>query len=173
MSEPQSPDFSELVNAYYQALYRFAHSLAGNPHEAADLTQQTFLVYARKGHHIRDPGKIKSWLFTTLYREFLRQKRRGATMVSKDHALLEQNSPVETPPLDPALDAETVHQALQSVDEVFRAALTLYYLEELSYREIAAVLDAPLGTVMSRLSRGKTQLKAYFKGRNDSPDSAS
>lgn len=58
------------------------------------------------------------------------------------------------------LDSSTVMAALQSVDEVFRAPLTLFYLEDLSYTEIAAALDVPIGTVMSRLSRGKAQLRA-------------
>ncbi len=58
------------------------------------------------------------------------------------------------------LDAATVMAALQSVDEVFRAPLTLFYLEDLSYQEIAGALEVPVGTVMSRLSRGKSQLRA-------------
>ena len=58
------------------------------------------------------------------------------------------------------LDAGIVMAALQTVDDVFRAPLTLFYLEELSYHEIAEALEVPMGTVMSRLSRGKAQLRA-------------
>jgi RNA polymerase sigma-70 factor (ECF subfamily) len=59
-------------------------------------------------------------------------------------------------------DSATVVSALQAVDEVFRAPLTLFYLEELSYLEIAKILEIPIGTVMSRLSRGKLQLRALL-----------
>jgi DNA-directed RNA polymerase specialized sigma24 family protein len=66
------PDFEDLVNRYYRALYQFAFSLTRAEAEAGDLTQQTFYVWAAKGHQLRDAAKVKTWLFTTLYREFLK-----------------------------------------------------------------------------------------------------
>ena len=68
--------FEDIVSAYYQPLYRFGYSLAKNEHEAGDLVQQTFFIYAEKGDSLRDQSKVKSWLFTTLYREFLRHRRK-------------------------------------------------------------------------------------------------
>ena len=70
-------DFNELVDRHYTALYRFALSLAKNGSEAADLTQQTFYLWASKGHQLRDLAKVKSWLFTTLYREYLSTYRHN------------------------------------------------------------------------------------------------
>ena len=61
-------DFEQLVDAHYTALYRFAFSLAKNEMDAADLTQQTFYIWAEKGHELRDAAKAKTWLFTTIYR---------------------------------------------------------------------------------------------------------
>src|ERR1041385_6319765 len=67
-------DFEELVNLYYPPLYRFALSLTRQESDACDLTQQTFYVWARKGHQLLDPSKVKSWLFTTLHREYLQHR---------------------------------------------------------------------------------------------------
>src|SRR3954463_16796461 len=153
--------FTQLVDAHYTALYRFALSLARNGADAGDLVQQTFFIWATKGESLRDAAKAKSWLFTTLYREFLRGRRRDARATSiEDLPPAEQDIAAEEIDRVARLDAGTVMTALQSVDEVFRAPLTLFYLEELSYHQIAETLGVPIGTVMSRLSRGKAQLRA-------------
>lgn len=152
--------FTQLVDAHYAALYRFALSLARNAADAGDLVQQTYFIWATKGEMLRDTTKAKSWLFTTLYREFLRGRRREARATSiEDLPPGKQELASEEIDRVARLDAPTVVAALQGVDEVFRVPLTLFYLEELSYREIAEALDVPIGTVMSRLSRGKAQLR--------------
>jgi RNA polymerase sigma-70 factor (ECF subfamily) len=157
--------FTQLVDAHYASLYRFALSLARNAADAGDLVQETFFVWATKGEMLRDPAKAKSWLFTTLYREFLRGRRREARSSSiEDLPGGQQEIAAEDVDRVARLDAPTVMAALQSVDEVFRAPLTLFYLEELSYLEIAETLDVPIGTVMSRLSRGKAQMRTALAG---------
>ena len=153
--------FTQLVDAHYMPLFRFALSLTKNSSDAGDLTQQTFFIWAKQGHALREEGKAKSWLFTTLYREFLRIRRRGDRMTA-----LEDLGPVESDPPAPevdmvtGMDATLVVEALQEVDEVYRVPLTLFYMQDLSYKEIAEMIEAPIGTVMSRLSRGKAQLRA-------------
>lgn len=164
--------FPELVETYYAALYRFALSLTKSPADAGDLTQQTFFVWATKGESLRDAGKVKSWLFTTLYREFLRVRRREARITS-----LEELSPAEQDPPDVAtdqlarMDSHLVMEALQEVESVFREPLTLFYLQDLSYLEIAEILAVPIGTVMSRLSRGRARLAALLEGEDARGDS--
>ena len=72
-------DFEKLVEDFYMPLYRFALSLSRSESDAADLTQQTFFLWASKGHQLHEQSKVKTWLFTTLYREFLwgeRKRRR-------------------------------------------------------------------------------------------------
>lgn len=156
------PDFDQLVSAYYQPLYRFALSLAGSEVEACDLTQQTFFLWAEKGQQLRDRSKVKTWLFTTLHREFLGSRRRTTRFPHHDLESVEHELPPVTPATVTALDGRVVMQALQAVDEVYRAPLTLFYLEDHSYLEIAEVLEVPIGTVMSRLARGKAQLRTLL-----------
>jgi RNA polymerase sigma-70 factor (ECF subfamily) len=153
--------FTQLVDAHYMPLYRFALSLTKSPSDAGDLTQQTFFIWAKQGHALREEGKAKSWLFTTLYREFLRIRRRSDRVTA-----LEDLGPVEADPPAPevdvvmGMDSGLVVEALQEVDEAYRIPLTLFYMQDLSYKEIAGMLEVPIGTVMSRLSRGKAQLRS-------------
>src|SRR5579872_6732082 len=67
--------FEHLVDSYYESLYRFALSLTRREADACDMTQQTFYRWATKGGQLRDKSKVKSWLFTTLHREFLANRR--------------------------------------------------------------------------------------------------
>ncbi len=164
-----APDFEQIVDAHYAALYRFALSLARSEHTAADLTQQTFYLWASRGHQLRDAAKVKSWLFTTLYREFLGFHRREARFPQADLEGETAELPAEGGSIADAIDGAAVVAALQQIDEVYRAPLTLFYIEEFSYREIAAVLGVPAGTVMSRLSRGKNLLRKLLLQESDAP----
>lgn len=153
------PDFEQLVNTYYESLYRFALSLTQREAEACDLTQQTFYLWATKGHQLRDKSKVKSWLFTTLHREFLGSRRRGNRFPHHGIDQVEHELPAVPPTIINDLDGSTVMAAMMQVDELYRAPLMLFYLEDHSYQEIADLLEIPTGTVMSRLSRGKAQIR--------------
>jgi RNA polymerase sigma-70 factor (ECF subfamily) len=158
-------DFAKLVEDFYLPLYRFAFSLCRQEPEAADLTQQTFLLWAAKGHQLRDSSKVKTWLFTSLYREFLGRKREQDRFVETDasvEAIALQSIP---PSVIEQLDAEIVQNALHGLEEIYRAPLTLFYLQQHSYKEIAEILEIPIGTVMSRISRGKEQLRKALTDR--------
>jgi RNA polymerase sigma-70 factor (ECF subfamily) len=159
-------DFQQLVDRQYAPLYRFALSLAKSETEAADLTQQTFFLWASKGHQLRDRSKAKSWLFTTLYREFLNRRRHEVRFptVGLDDAGEEEMS---IAPNVNAFEAASIMKALHEVEEPFRAVLMLFYLEQFSYQEIADVLEVPIGTVMSRLSRGKALLRERLLSKEE------
>lgn len=151
-----------LVERFYQSLYHFALSLARSEVMAADLTQETFYLWSAKGHQLRDASKVKTWLFTTLHREFLRRHQHSVRFPHHEASTVEHELPVVASTVENQLDAASVMQALQSVDEIYRVPLAMFYLEDFSYNEIAEALEVPAGTVMSRLARGKAQLRALL-----------
>ena len=157
--------FEQIVDAHYENLFRFAYSLARNECDASDLTQQTFYRWASKGHQLRDRGKVKTWLHTTLYREFLGNRRRAGRFSDEPIDATSPDLPTVEPRIAEQLDADLVREALLEVDELYRAPLMLFYLDDLSYQEIAKTLDIPPGTVMSRLSRGKAALRRCLAKR--------
>lgn len=152
-------DFEQVVHLHYAAMYRFALSLARNEVDASDLTQQTCYLWATKGHQVRDPSKLKSWLLTTLHREFLGRRRHETRFQHVEISTAGEGLPRVSPEVVEQMDGETLMETLAQVDEIYRVPLTLFYLEDMSYKEIAETLDVPAGTVMSRLSRGKAQLR--------------
>ncbi|MCG3150335.1 MAG: ECF RNA polymerase sigma factor SigR [Verrucomicrobiae bacterium] len=163
MDSGKQPSFEEIVESHYRGLYQFALSLTGAEAEAGDLTQQAFFIWAKKGNQLREISKVKSWLFTTLHREFLQSRRRQSRF---PHVEIESVAN-EIPPLPPALvnelDGATVLAKLRQVDDLCQAPLALFYLEDLPYKEIAEILGVPVGTVQSRIARGKAQLAALLQ----------
>jgi RNA polymerase sigma-70 factor (ECF subfamily) len=155
-------EFEQVVQAHYADVFRFALSLAKHEEDACDLTQQAFYLLAAKGRSVENAAKLKSWLFTTCYREFLRHERRRLRFPHVELSVVEGGLVDLTPERLHQMDAELVMDALQRVDEVYRLPVTLFYLRGLPYKEIAAVLEVPLGTVMSRLARGKEQLRVLL-----------
>lgn len=151
-------EFAQLVGQYYQPLYQFAYSLTRREADACDLTQQTFYQWAAKGHQLRDRAKVKTWLFSTLHHEFLNSRRRQIRFPHFELSQMEPELPTLSPALVSKLDADQVLQALAQVDDVFQAPVALFYLEDQPYKDIAEVLDIPLGTVKSRIARGLAQL---------------
>lgn len=152
-------DFESLVARFYGPLYQFAFGLTRMEADARDLTQQTFYIWATKGHQLRDGSKVKTWLFTTLHREFLNSRRKIVRFPHQELSESEHELPVITPEMVNALDASRIVQLLGQVAEPYQAPLALFYLEDCSYKEIADILDVPLGTVQSRISRGLAQLQ--------------
>ncbi|MBL9145118.1 MAG: RNA polymerase sigma factor [Verrucomicrobiaceae bacterium] len=153
-----TPDFSQLITDHYAGLFRFAQSMCRRQGIAEDLVQQTFLQWARQGHTLRDVSKAKTWLYTTIYREWLAIARK-----EQKHPVVEFepeiHGGVDEPQDEPQVDSQTLQAALDQLDENYRAPPVLFYLRELSYKDIAETLGLPIGTVMSRLSRAKDALR--------------
>jgi RNA polymerase sigma-70 factor (ECF subfamily) len=151
-------EFERLVDGYYRPLYRFAYSLTRTEADAFDLCQQTFYAWAANGHQLRDMGKVKTWLFTTLYREFLNTRRREKRFPHFEIGQVEDELPPVSLTRVHEIDLAEVLRALSQVDEIFQAPLALFYLEECLYKEIAEILGIPIGTVKSRIARGLAQM---------------
>jgi RNA polymerase sigma factor (sigma-70 family) len=151
--------FEAIVNEHYEALFRFAMSLTRAESDARDLTQQVFFVWAKKGHQLREISKVKTWLFTTLHRAFLMGRRRQSRFTHHDLEMVSEQLPTVSPELAHQTDHTQVLRALARLDDIFQAAVALFYLEDCSYKEIAEILEVPVGTVKSRIARGIGQLR--------------
>src|SRR5436309_11459288 len=125
-----SDDFEQIVSRHYEPLYRFAFSLTRTEADACDLTQQTFYIWATKGHQLRDRSKVKSWLFTILHREFLNICKRAARFPHFELSDATPDLPTISPEPANALDASRVLELLGQLQEPYRAALSLFYLED-------------------------------------------
>ena len=163
-------EFENLVKLYYGDLYRFGLSLTGSEADAADLTQETFYIWANKGHQLQQAASVKAWLFTTLHREFLKTCRRRNRFRNEPLDDREEDLPNVPAECAERVDSQTLLSILGEIAEDFRAPLVLYYMQDLSYREIADVLALPLGTVQSRIARAKIQLLRRLNETNLPPD---
>jgi RNA polymerase sigma-70 factor, ECF subfamily len=159
-----SLEFEALVNRFYQVLYQFAFSLTRSEADACDLTQQTFCIWAEKGDQLRDATKVKSWLFTSLHRVFLQSRRRQTRFPHFEIGAVDSELPPVSPPDVSHSDSAQVLEALGQLDEIYRAPLALFYLDDCPYKEIAETLNVPLGTVKSRIARGIAQLQQIMAG---------
>lgn len=151
--------FEAIVCEHYAPLFRFAMSLTRMESDASDLTQQTFYIWATKGHQLRDIAKVKTWLFTTLHRTFLEARRKQTRFPQHDLEEVSEQSMAHCPEFANLADSSQVLAALARVDEVYQAAVALFYLEDCTYKEIAVILEVPIGTVKSRMARGIAQLR--------------
>lgn len=156
------PTIADLVDRHYAVLYRYAFRLAGNAADAEDTTQQAFLTAQRKLDQLREPDYARAWLFTIVRNTFLKTVRsQPATPPVSLEAVGEPETPDDN---DFSVDAELLQSALNELSEEFRTPLILYYFKDFSYKDIARQMDLPLGTVMSRLARGKTILRRKLAG---------
>jgi RNA polymerase sigma-70 factor (ECF subfamily) len=162
------PSFESVVAEYYQPLYKFAFSLTRAEADSCDLTQQTFYVWATKGHQLRDPAKTKTWLFTTLHRAFLQRRRQELRFPHQELNEMDAALPFTDPVTADGLDSAQVLEALGRIEDHYQSAVALFYLEDCSYKEIAEVLQVPIGTVKSRLTRGLGQLREMLSNSGSS-----
>lgn len=171
------PDFDAIVSAHHGEIHRYLRRLAFRVGEAEDLAQETFLRAYRSWDQYTPGTRCKSWLFTICRNLFLRQTERG----QRHERIVQEQAPrpgpagAATAPTNPVWQAaaeddpegrffgafvdEEVLARIDLLPEEYRTAVLLSDLEGLSYQEIAELLEVPVGTVKSRLFRGRRQLQ--------------
>jgi RNA polymerase sigma-70 factor (ECF subfamily) len=160
-------DLAKLVHAHHAELYRYAYRLSGSREDAEDLTQQVFLIAGEKGGQLRDEAATRSWLYTVLRHQFLKERRRKAPAAASAVSVELDGMPGAMRPESP-VDGERLQSALNAMPLEFKVVLLLFFFEDLSYKEISRQLNIPMGTVMSRLSRGKDFLRRRLE-ESDTP----
>jgi RNA polymerase sigma-70 factor, ECF subfamily len=169
--EKGHPETQVDFDSYLDGLYGYAVVLSRNSTEAEDLVQETCLRALRNIGQLRPDSNVKGWLFTILRNIWLNEVRRRRTTPERVELDADGSSAVE--PVDPSRDPhavyvssierEQVRQAIQQLPLEFREIIILREYEELSYQEIAAVLNCPPGTVMSRLARARSRLREFLQ----------
>jgi RNA polymerase sigma-70 factor (ECF subfamily) len=148
------------IAAHIPRLRRYARALAGDDHRADDLVQDTLERALTKFHLWRHGSDLRAWMFTIMHNVFINQLKARRELALDDAVedglqSAPQSDPLELRDLDAVLRLLSVEQ---------REVLLLVGLEQLSYAEVSRALDIPVGTVMSRLSRGRERLRALMSG---------
>src|SRR5580693_7890092 len=158
--------FELLIQRYQQPVYNLVCRLLNDPSDAADIVQEVFLKVFRNIGSFRGNSSLKTWIYRIAVNEAYNHRRWFSRHHRQEVALgREDGLPAYA---DSVADHETralVEQALEKVNPKFRAAVVLRDIEDLSYEEIAAVLEISLGTVKSRIMRGREALRKVLEGR--------
>jgi len=165
-------EFEAQVLPLADRLFGFAYYLSGNRDDAQDLVQETLIKAFRSFSRFTPGTNLKAWLYTILANTHKNNQRRRGGWLELDEAIQHED---ETPGLHSTTDSpevvairagtrEKVRRAMDRLPPEFRAVVLLADLEEYSYREIADILECPMGTVMSRLHRGRQAIKRQLEG---------
>jgi RNA polymerase sigma-70 factor, ECF subfamily len=163
----RSTSEADVLIKHIDGLYSYALALSRNRVDAEDLVQETYLRAIPAVRRLRKESNIKSWLYTILRNIWLNQIRQPRVAIQMSGMDIDQLMPEFHVPAvkDPhsslitRLDQEQVRQAISQLPPEFREIILLREFEDLSYQEIAAVLNCPIGTVMSRLGRARSRLR--------------
>jgi len=170
------PSWDELVRQHADRVYRLAYRLSGNQHDAEDLTQETFIRVFRSVQNYQ-PGTFEGWLHritTNLFLDSARRKQRIRFEGLADEMVhrLAGSEPTPAQAFDDSHLDDDVQAALKALPPEYRAAVVLCDIEGFSYEEIAATLGVKLGTVRSRIHRGRAQLRSALEHRRPAAGTA-
>jgi RNA polymerase sigma factor (sigma-70 family) len=167
----RSADFEQLALPLFASLYNHAFWLTRNPAEAEDLVQETFTKSLRAFDSFQPGTNFKAWIFRILRNTFL--TTRAGIAASRTVYLEDNPDTLDTTPSGPTPEENLIrldnqaalHTALEQLPPPLREALLLSDVEEIKYKDIAAILDVPIGTVMSRISRARRTLRQLLQSQ--------
>jgi RNA polymerase sigma factor (sigma-70 family) len=170
---PGTPSWEQIVEDHSARVYRLAYRLTGNAHDAEDLTQEVFVRVFRSLSSYT-PGTFEGWLHritTNLFLDGARRKQRIRFEGLADEMAhrLAGSEPTPAQAFDDSHLDDDVQAALKALPPEYRAAVVLCDIEGFSYEEIAATLGVKLGTVRSRIHRGRAQLRSALEHRRPAP----
>jgi RNA polymerase sigma-70 factor (ECF subfamily) len=155
--------FETLIARWHEPLWRYLARLAGNDDAARDLAQDTWLRVFRGIANLREPGKLRPWLFGIARRVAMDRMRAQYARSPQSDVDLDAIA-AEAPDVNLEDEFATLESGLASLPILERDSLTLFYLRELSLEEIAGLLNVPVGTVKSRLFRARQMLRRVTEG---------
>jgi RNA polymerase sigma-70 factor (ECF subfamily) len=171
------PAYEELIARYQQPVYSIVYRLLGDQSDACDVVQEVFLKVFRSVNSFRERSSLRTWIYRIAVNEahnhrrwFCRHKKREVAIGHEDneHRTYDITPDPGPSPFDRALDRETqmlIEQALDEISPVFRTAVILRDIEGFGYEEIADILQISLGTVKSRILRGREALRRVLSQR--------
>ena len=172
--------YETLITRFQQPVFNLVCRLTSDPPEASDIVQEVFLKIFRSIGSFRSRSSLRTWIYRITVNEaynhrrwFCRHQRQEVGIAEEEHGRTYEDTLADhgRSPFDLAADTETrtlLEGALEGLNPRFRAAVVLRDIEDLSYEEIAAVLDISLGTVKSRILRGREALRKILAGRLES-----
>lgn len=163
MTDPSIPTWEDVARTHGRKIYNYAYRLTGNPHDAKDLVQEV-LLRVRRGLDSYSPGSFDGWLWRITRNAFLddvRKRNRRPTSPLPDDVdrLALASSPAADDVLASIRLGEDIQKALLDLPADFREAIVMCDIVGMSYEEIAQAIDSPIGTVRSRIHRGRKLLK--------------
>jgi len=161
------PDaFEDLIAVMERPLLYYATSLTGSSDSALDVLQEVWIKALRGIRKLKDPGSLRSWLYTITHGVAVDRIRRNASRERVEQVELEDFEEAEEPSFAED-DAAAIHQALSQIGIRHREVLVLHFLEDLSIAEIAEVVGCSVGTVKSRMHYAKRAMKEILTGGDD------
>ncbi len=154
--------YQEYILPHFQIMFNSAWRLSGNREDAEDLVQETFFYAIKNFSQLRDRNKCKYWLFAILKNLFLKEIEKGKKRLEMEFDLFSNHLHDINNIENELIKDETkknIRALIDKMDDRLKRPILMFYYERLSYKEVAESLNIPIGTVMSRIARGKVFLK--------------